>query len=44
MKNKNFDDYEDIEIILDGNYQETVEFEESTEQATLKSLPLTEEN
>ncbi len=43
MKDKNFDDYENFDIILDGNYQEKVEYEESTEQPSLKSMPLEEE-
>jgi len=44
MENKNFDDYEDINLILDDNMEETIIFIESTEENDLKDLAITEEN
>ena len=43
METKNFEDYEDIGIIIDGERKEKVIYIESTEQADLKDLPVAEE-
>ena len=43
MENKNFEDYEDIGIVIDGERKEKIIYVESTEQADLKDLPVTEE-
>lgn len=43
MENKNFEDYEDIGIVLDGERKEQVIYIESTEQPDLKDLPIAEE-
>ena len=43
MENKNFEDYEDIGIIIDGERKENVIYIESTEEADLKDFLITEE-
>lgn len=43
MENKNFEDYEDIGIIIDGEREEKVVYIESIEQEDLKDLPVAEE-
>lgn len=43
MENKNFEDYEDIGIILDCERKKTVIYVESTEQSDLKDCLVAEE-
>lgn len=44
MENKNFEDYENLCIIIDADRKEEVIFNETTEQSDLKSFPVVEDN